>query len=77
MLLTLHPVPFIISTAGGKRALLLFGWMYERYEAQYHWYELTQLVQKTIFVLVMIFLLTDPILQVSSPAGLCILPGIH
>jgi hypothetical protein len=40
--------------------------MYERYEAQYHWYELTQLVQKTIFVLVMIFLLTDPVLQVST-----------
>jgi hypothetical protein len=39
--------------------------MYERYEAKFHWYELTQLVQKTVFVLVMIFLLLDPVLQVG------------
>uniref|UniRef100_A0A6S8Q6W5 Uncharacterized protein n=1 Tax=Dunaliella tertiolecta TaxID=3047 RepID=A0A6S8Q6W5_DUNTE len=47
-----------------KRPLLLFGWMYERYESKCYWFELTILAEKTILVVVAVFIPADPILQV-------------
>jgi hypothetical protein len=49
-----------------KRALLLFGWMYERYESKFYWFEMSILAEKTILVVVATFLMTDPVLQVSN-----------
>uniref|UniRef100_A0A7S3QS60 TRP C-terminal domain-containing protein n=3 Tax=Dunaliella tertiolecta TaxID=3047 RepID=A0A7S3QS60_DUNTE len=47
-----------------KRPLLLFGWMYERYESKFYWFELSVLFEKTVLVVVAVFIKTDPILQV-------------
>ncbi|KAF5839329.1 hypothetical protein DUNSADRAFT_1106 [Dunaliella salina] len=47
-----------------KRPLLLFGWMYERYESKCYWFELAILAEKTILVVVAVFIPADPILQV-------------
>ncbi|PNH08685.1 hypothetical protein TSOC_004720, partial [Tetrabaena socialis] len=47
---------------GDKFPLLLYGWMYEKYEAHYYWYESVILVQRTGLVLVSLFI-KDPALQ--------------
>jgi hypothetical protein len=36
---------------GEKTPLLLFGWAYERYEAQYWWYESVVIAQRCVVVL--------------------------
>jgi hypothetical protein len=33
---------------GDRRPLLLYGWMYERYEAQHCWYETVSIVQRYV-----------------------------
>ena len=57
--------------AGDKKPLLLFGWMYERYESKYYWYEISVLAGKTAFVVVAAFLVTDPVMQVRVCMCLC------
>ncbi|GLC59944.1 hypothetical protein PLESTB_001556600 [Pleodorina starrii] len=47
---------------GDRRPLLLYGWMYERYEAQFCWYEAVVLLQRIGFVTVALFF-ADPALQ--------------
>ncbi|EFJ40756.1 hypothetical protein VOLCADRAFT_99335 [Volvox carteri f. nagariensis] len=47
---------------GDRRPLLLYGWMYERYEAQFCWYETVNIFQRITFVLVALFS-NDPALQ--------------
>lgn len=34
---------------GDKKPLLLYGWMYERYEAQYYWYESVIILQRYVY----------------------------
>ncbi|KAF5842499.1 hypothetical protein DUNSADRAFT_6743 [Dunaliella salina] len=49
---------------GEKKPLLLFGWMYERYESKCFWFEFTVLAEKTAIVLCASFIVEDPVLQV-------------
>ncbi|GFR39733.1 hypothetical protein Agub_g215 [Astrephomene gubernaculifera] len=56
---------------GDRKPLLLYGWMYERYEAQYYWYETTIILQRMGFVLVSLFV-SDPALQ----AVLCMIVSV-
>ncbi|KAG2448436.1 hypothetical protein HYH02_006328 [Chlamydomonas schloesseri] len=56
---------------GDKKPLLLYGWMYERYEAQFYWYEAVIILQRTGFVLVSLFVL-DPALQAVLCMIICV-----
>ena len=35
---------------GDKMPLLLFGWMYDKFQAQWYWYDVISLLQRTIYV---------------------------
>lgn len=51
---------------GDRRALMLYGPLYEKYEASLYWYESTIIVTRTAFVLITLFV-TEPTMQASDP----------
>ncbi|KAG1675594.1 hypothetical protein FOA52_014182 [Chlamydomonas sp. UWO 241] len=48
---------------GEKVPLLLFGWLYESYQAKWFWYEVVPLFQRTAFVVMMVFVLDNTNVQ--------------
>jgi hypothetical protein len=55
---------------GEKVPLLLFGWLYERYKADLYWYELVSLLQRTLFVIIAVFGLLYPDIQLLTCFGI-------
>lgn len=48
---------------GDRRALMLYGPLYEKYEASMYWYEATIILNRTAFVLITLFI-SEPTMQV-------------
>ena len=55
---------------GEKVPLLLFGWVYERYKAELYWYEIISLSQRTFFVVIAVFALQYPDIQLLCAFGI-------
>ncbi|KXZ55131.1 hypothetical protein GPECTOR_3g282 [Gonium pectorale] len=59
-----------------KKPLLLYGWMYERYEAEYYWYEIVILLQSSGVIRAAEFILLLLVVAAFCSAGVSVVHAI-